>query len=158
MTDNPLFHRRLLGWEQYDQVVLTVVPRYKTSELSGDEWRTSVLVAFMFKGKVIKQDTYSKIETAVLCLGRMLINDEGLGKEYLKIEEATCDQPGCANPAVARLEIGKLVAEDGSWLDPKEKYGRYYRKFCTEHIKRGDCDREDCDDNYTPLDDAVKNE
>ena len=30
------------------------------------------------------------------------------------------------------------------------KYHRAYRQFCTRHLKRGDSDREDCDENYEP--------
>ena len=35
--------------EWYDEVRITTVPRYKTSSLSGDEWRTSARIQILRK-------------------------------------------------------------------------------------------------------------
>ena len=147
-----LYHRRLNDFEPYDEIRISVEPRYKTSGLSGDEWRTNAVIQFCFKGETFRAETAKDIGAAVLVLGYHLITGEGLPKEYIELERQTCDQKGCTNPAVGRLELKRLTATDGSYLDPLDNTMRYYRQFCAEHIKRGDCDREDADENYKPLD------
>ena len=39
--------------EWYDEIRVTTVPRFKTSGLSGDEWRRSAKVTFLRKGIVL---------------------------------------------------------------------------------------------------------
>lgn len=150
-----LYHRRLHDWEPYDAIIISIKPRYKTSELSGDEWRTTTIIDFCFKHEVFRSETASSIEAAVMMLGGLLIGGGGLLKEYLELERKCCDQKGCSNPAIGRLELKRLTAADGSWLDSTDNTMRYYRQFCAEHIQRGDCDREDSDDNYIPIDDKT---
>ena len=147
-----MYHRRTRDFEVYDRIELKVVPRYKTSGLSGDEWRTSVQVDFWFKGQLIKSVRRSTMQFAVMFLASDFYSDM-IPKEVRDAEKSKCDQPGCDKLAVGFLSVGKLTADDGAWLDMADQSLKYYRQFCTEHIKRGDCDREDCDENYTPLND-----
>ena len=151
---NKLFHRRLPDFEIYDEINLKVIPRYKTSELSGDEWRQSIHIDFMFKGMLVKTEICRDMKTAIMLLGSYYLKEFAIPKEVLAIEKESCDQPSCPKKAIGRLKLKKLTDSTGDWLDMKEQYAEYYRQFCSEHIQRGDCGREDTDDNYTPMDTA----
>lgn len=152
--DRPLWHRRLPNFEAFDRITLEVVPRFKTSGMSGDEWRTSISIRFFFKGEEVAEAGARSMESALLLLGRYWIeHQEPIPTRVIEIEERKCSQPGCSADAVARLGVGRLTADDGSWLDQSEQSPfRYFRRFCARHLRRGDCSREDCDENYTPMD------
>ena len=156
MTDDrPLYHRRLHDWEFVDEINVRIVPRYKTSGMSGDEWRQHVQVDFKLKGEVVGGAGFRDIDAMLIGIGGAYhaLGDSGIPDEALKVDDASCDQPSCRNAAVGRFEIKRLTSERGEYLDPEEqKYARYFRKFCRVHLRRGDCSREDCDDNYIPLD------
>lgn len=51
---------RLDDDEFYDEIRITTVPRFKTSELSGDEWRVSTHVVVLRKGRVVAEKSWSK--------------------------------------------------------------------------------------------------
>jgi len=145
------WHRRLRDFQALDRVVIEVVPRYKTSGLSGDEWRQSVKVTGLFKGIEIFGFICGRdMETAFAMLPgkRIEWGDHGLADELIAQEKECCDQPSCLNGWTVQYEVNKLTADDGSWLDPADKYFTYYRQFCDEHKRRGDCSREDADENY----------
>ena len=145
-----LSHRRLHTSEIYDRIELVVVPRLKTSNLSGDEWRTGVRIKFWFKGSVVREAGARDIQTAMLLLGAAYFEHSApISDEQLHRERKSCDQPGCDKPFSVCYELKRLTAKDGSYLDESENAFRYYRKFCDDHKYRGDCDREDCDENYT---------
>ena len=150
---NNLYHRRLPEFEVYDEIRMKVVPRYKTSELSGDEWRQSVHIEFVFKNTIVKTEGCRDMKTAIMLLGSYYLKEFSIPNDVLSIEKVSCDQPSCNNEASGRLKLKKLTDDTGNWLDMKEQYGEHYRQFCLEHIQRGDCSREDADDNYEPLDD-----
>jgi len=145
------FHRRLRDFQSLDKVTIEVVPRYKTSGLSGDEWRQSVRVTGFFKGiEVFGFICGRNMGTAFALLPGKIIEwgDEALADGILAQEKECCDQPSCLNGWTAQYEVDKLTADCGSWLDPAERRFTYYRQFCDEHKKRGDCSREDADENY----------
>lgn len=142
-------HRRLPKFESFDEVRLRVVPRFKTSGLSGDEWRTSVLVEFSFKGEVVHSFGARDMASAILLLGQKWIEaQEPIPNRVIEVERERCDQPGCPDFATVQMEVVRLAADDGSWLDAKERHGTPYRQFCDRHANRGDCSREDRDENY----------
>ena len=155
MTNKP-HHKRLSDWEWYDRIEFKVIPRYKTSGLSGDEWRQHVEVTFFHKGTEVRSFGCHDMSIALaLASGRMVEwSDEGVPDVILKMEsDGICDQPSCAKPSVGRLLIKEAFGGRGEKLHPDD-YGHRngYRQFCRTHIRRGDCSREDCDDNYEPLD------
>jgi len=41
----------------FDEIRIRTIPRYKTSGLSGDEWRISMVTEFLRKGKVVHETT-----------------------------------------------------------------------------------------------------
>lgn len=55
---------------------------------------------------------------------------------------------------MGRYRFKELFSRGGERLDPTDgtHANKYHIKFCREHLRRGDCDREDSDDNYEPLD------
>lgn len=50
-------HKRLPDWEPYDKITIEIMPRLKTSGMSGDEWRTSAKVTLWHKGRPIVEDS-----------------------------------------------------------------------------------------------------
>jgi hypothetical protein len=51
------------------------------------------------------------------------------------------------------LLIKEAFNDRGDKLHPDDyQHRNAYRQFCKTHIRRGDCSREDCDDNYEPMD------
>jgi hypothetical protein len=144
-------HKRLPNFEPFDRIELVVTPRYKTSQLSGDEWRTSVAVIFSFKGVVVHETAVRDMEAALLMLGAEWIRrQEGFPDAVVELDKERCDQPGCPEFATTTVLLKRETASDGSWLADKETPWRMFRKFCTEHAGRGDSSREDCDENYEP--------
>jgi len=143
-------HRRHLEDEMFDEIRFKTVPRFKQSNLSGDEWRTCVVVDFMYKGIIGHSFTANSMKYAMLMLGDEYLKATcPIGDEVINREYTRCDQPGCSAEFDVVMEItGRLTAKDGSFLDPSEKSGHQYRKFCKQHSHRGDCDREDNDNNY----------
>jgi hypothetical protein len=150
-----LYHRRLRDFESFDRVELSIVPRYKTSGLSGDEWRQHIAVKFYFKGELVHETGFNRMRDALMLLGGEWIRaQEPIPDRIIELESTKCDQPSCTAEAVGRFELKKLTADNGEYLDMSDQYLRYYRKFCKRHLRRGDCSREDADDNYIPLDGA----
>jgi hypothetical protein len=153
MSDESLYHKMLNDHEPFDKITLEVVPRFKTSEMSGDEWRHHVAIKFFFKGAEVASDGFSTMETAVMFLGaRMLQHQEGNAlddKTTQALRNTSCDQPSCAKPATVKYRLKRQTARDGAYLDPAELlHLGAFRQFCSVHAKRGDCSREDSDDNY----------
>lgn len=154
MSDNEkrLSHKRLPKFEMADEIRIRIVPRYKTSGMSGDEWRHHAQIEFMFKGAVVHEAGYRDIDAAVMAVGRELltVHDRGMTDEMMALDDKKCDQPSCKNDAVGRFEIKREFGPQGDDIAQSDHY-RNYRKFCSVHLRRGDCSREDSDDNYTPL-------
>lgn len=130
----------------FDEVRVVTVPRYKESELSGDEWRISASIQFWRKGKLIYQSGCRDIEAAMTMIGgeylRALDNAHG----YFAGDGVHCDQEGCSDAATVRYRLKKRYCKEGhehsgpSWDE--------YRHFCDRHKRRGDCALEDADRNY----------
>lgn len=141
-------HRRHPKFAIFDEVRMTTVPRYKTSEMSGDEWRTSVVVQLFFKGHLIREKSFSNIDAAVTYLGP-LMDESPIPTKVLELEKTLCDQPGCKEEAVSKYRLKKLYSARGEELAEREKPWPYeYRQFCQKHLRRGDGALEDADRNY----------
>lgn len=147
------WHKRHGDWEAFDRIELEVVPRYKTSGMSGDEWRTSVLVRFYFKGEVVHERSYSAMKYALMMLGHEWVTkQEPIPSEVIEIEKTRCDQAGCSAEAVAKYVLKKEYSARGELLDSTGLPSwKHYRQFCQKHCERGDCGMEDQDDNYEVL-------
>lgn len=155
LNETPMYRKRAADWSPYDSIQFAIVPRFKTSGLSGDMWRTSVCVTWSFKGVVTFQRSYTSMETALLLFtGDYLHEHWAVPDAVIEIEKTACDQPGCNQKSVGRFKLKRETAPQGEWLDPTDRHGDSYRQFCLMHVERGDASREDADDNYIPLDKA----
>jgi hypothetical protein len=177
------------------------VERYKTSSLSGNEWRFSYIYRIELQGRQIFSNAVGSLEYAVQCLpGALLQADIDLeplsrrlgpvrtnfinrnavvfSEGYLSLTEALLWLPRHSTPiifeslegeaVIDKIEETRLIrcSQPGCDREPvsvyriKQQFDRYgieeetdpqrpkYRQFCTHHLRRGDCDREDNDANY----------
>lgn len=142
-----LHNRRCRDWEAFDKIELVVVPRYKTSEMSGDEWRTGIAIKFWFKGYMVHETFFTGMRAALMMLSSVWLEASSpISDEVRKLEKEFCDQPGCSEKPVHRYLLKRLATNEG-WLE-KRGSSQYYRKFCDRHKMRGDCGLEDSDANY----------
>lgn len=150
MTGAKLWHKRHHDFEPFDRILMRVIPRYKQSGLSGDEWRQHVEVSFYFKGEQVGAFGARDMQTASMMLGAELLGQSSpIPQTVIKLDETLCDQPSCTNPPVFRCVLKDLFSRSGEKIDYADTHGqKYFRKFCAQHATRGDCGREDADDNY----------
>lgn len=134
--------------EYYDGVILQILPRFKTSELSGDEWRVSCRITFMHKGMGVHVETFGDLRTAIAFLPSLLISS----RESSKLPDTRlvrCSQPGCPNAPVAIYRLKMEYSPNGSMnMLPTDEL---IRVFCSRHLDRGDCGLEDSNANYEVL-------
>lgn len=136
----------------FDEIRILTVPRYKTSGLSGDEWRISGKIQLMRKGKVVHEEGMANVENCAYALGLVLMRAKDDGKAfYGGGEDGTCDQEGCAEPATVFLRMKKNYCNEAWTHEPIELTDTVIRQFCMRHSKRGDCGMEDSDGNYEVL-------
>lgn len=131
--------------QAFDEVRIRTIPRYKESELSGDEWRIHAEIEFYRKGKKICSTGVGKLETACGMVYAKLMEAMDNGQAYYAGDGKMCDQEGCSKEAKFIYRIKQSYNRDGQKTD---SYTGYHRCFCDEHKTRGDCGLEDADDNY----------
>jgi hypothetical protein len=134
--------------QAFDEVRITTVPRYKQSELSGDEWRISALVQFMRKGRVMFEKSFCNVETA--CGYLYAVHGEACdeGNAFYGGEDDFCDQEGCRELATVTYRKKANYCNAGHRTEPD---CITIRKFCDRHKMRGDCGFDDADANYEPF-------
>lgn len=131
--------------QPFDEIRIITVPRYKESELSGDEWRISATATFFRKGREVFQKSYSNLEYAVRLLDHDFIDQGSGGTGYYGGEGDFCDQEGCAATASVTYRLKKEFCRSGHG---EELTDPVIRKFCDRHRVRGNAGLEDCDRNY----------
>ena len=144
--------RRLRDDEWFDEVRIGVVPRYKTSELSGNEWRISAVIQFLRKGIVMVEKRCSDMATAILWLPwgwAFAGEDPDIDVRPERFPHGYCSQPGCASQATNVYGVKTLYERSGE--KSAHQSNDYIRLFCDRHAGRGDADKEDCDLNYEVL-------
>ena len=151
MTDTearPLFLERLDGDEWHDEIRVTTVPRYKTSGLSGDEWRTSAHVQVLRKGRVVTEHSYRDVQTAAAALPWLLMTYAEDGILDTDLTRDLCMQPGCGERAtVLYRKTADGCGRCGGTRELDEMFLRY-RAFCGRHARRGNSDLDDMDERY----------
>lgn len=137
--------------QRYDKVDIYTVPRWKESELSGDEYRISATADLYYKGNLIKRMTFSDVDTAIRYLDGALVYWRENGEDYPNIDDSyLCDQESCANIADVKYKRLEGFTDRGK---PEKLYDfNLYRVFCNKHKTRGDCSRDDGDHNYEQVD------
>lgn len=138
-----------------DAVTIDTSPRWKESELSGDEWRFSAHVRFWRKGVEVAFKSFRDIPTAAawLAFGAMTVMEDLPLDQYRLVESATerlCANPGCSNAGTITYRILKdWCVGGGNCGQEKPTYGREeFIRFCERHKHRGDCGLKDADVNY----------
>lgn len=143
--------------EYWDEIRMVTVPRWKESELSGDEWRFSVKVEFLRKGHVVYTTGFSNLEYAMKALAtlpdRMMVGGDGEGLKHLesKLDNSYCFNPGCKNKATVEYRLKKEFCQVAPYDGGHEPYFDTRRRFCDTHKHRGDCALEDADVNYETI-------
>src|SRR5690349_6718653 len=105
LSDKPNYKRHDDD-EWFDEIRISVKPRYKTSGMSGDEWRVSALVEVFRKGVLLKDRSFSKLHYAADFLPAILheMSDEGFSGNHEQFERL-CAQPGCKEDGVVEYRI-----------------------------------------------------
>ncbi len=140
--------------ETFDEVSIRVIPRFKTSGLSGDEWRVSAVIELKRKGAVLWHRTLTRLDYAIKGLAwfAATASESAMGDDdgewnhgaYEKALELCC-QPGCSEPFVNTYRLKELqVAQHSRVMEPG---GDAVIRFCKRHGRRGDSSLEDCDSN-----------
>lgn len=150
-TPVPTHRAQRPNHQWYDEVSIVTVPRYKTSDASGDEWRIHGQLQFKLKGVVQYTDVFRNVETALVHAPSLALHSEGW--DFLPVESNYCDQEGCNKPPVITYKMKQEFTKDRGL--PYDPY-RYdpvalVRKFCDTHKTRGNCGLEDSDRNYVKL-------
>lgn len=139
----------------FDEVTLQIRERWKTSGLSGDEWRFSYVVQFKRKGVVLHEKSWTKFQWAMLGMGGALLqaSDRPMGIEWKQKtgEKSTewCAQPGCkAKWTVLYRRLKTFENGHDVTAHRSEVLGVPVIGFCQQHRTRGDCGLNDADRNY----------
>ena len=152
--------------EGLDEVRIKVVPRFKTSGLSGDGWRVSAHVELLRKGVVLDKTRYSSLRGAVRGLDSLELQLCELDLENGNFTEAgkkrvteglgallptECAQPGCAEKPTTTYKTKMHFTRCCQTAEPRNEDGwppDEYRAFCPRHTDRGDCHLSDANKNY----------
>ncbi len=159
MPKRPYFQRHHDD-EIIDKIEIEIVPRYKESGLSGDEWRVAAVTKLYRKGHLLADRSYSNLEAAIAhiaWLNRVWreSDEDNRWTDFLKVEDKLCHQPGCAQKSTRVFELkqeydrtrGRILNDDDC------NFFRNLRSFCKSHAERGDCGLEDADRNYIDVTD-----
>lgn len=132
--------------QAFDEVRITTVPRYKMSGLSGNEWRISAKIEFLYKGKVVFETGAGDVHWAIAMLQSHYIKqNEPIPYNPTEFWDKYCNQEGCKNPPTITYKLKNRYCNEGHKTQP---YQIELRHFCEEHKIRGDCGLEDADTNY----------
>ncbi len=149
--------------EPFDEITIKIAPRFKTSGLSGDEWRHSARVRFWRKGMLAAEDEYTSMKVAADMLpGLMHTIPEMHNRLDRDRSEPTydhpmfsgqpatlCFQPGCKNASTVLYRIKRRYSPRGHLLAERYQNPRpEHRAFCDDHKDRGNCGLDDAMDNY----------
>lgn len=138
---------------EYDEVRIFRKIRYKTSDLSGDEWRTSCALQYRNKGVVLKEVSAYNVDTGWF---ELMERDAPSSFPDRSRYESLCDQTGCSAEATVtyRLKNGYYDQEKQEWVKKSPRGRPFIRRFCHAHSKRGDCSLDDSDTNYELIESA----
>ena len=139
--------------------------RYKTSDASGDEWRTSLVLLVdekEYQGHIPENNGDITWEFGQLNKGYF---KDVVIPEYIPGRfDIYCDQIGCTERVDDKIGNNKrsiYKLKQGYKIGCAEKIDLHWgydtppvRVFCSLHSGRGDCGREDADNNYDVIERA----
>lgn len=142
----------------FDEVSIRTVPRFKTSILSGNEWRMNAGIEFKRKGQILYTEHAGNAAHAASRLTEITRTSE-FQEAVQKLDvSALCDQEGCSEPWTRKYKLKKTYCH--GCAKPSEFYEQERTRsvdvacFCDRHSDRGDASYEDSNDNYE-MDDAM---
>jgi len=141
-----------------DEIHITTVPRYKTSGLSGNEWRISALCKVYRKGELVDEFGMRDVKNCVQALPSKLMEMGDEGKFFFGGgEKGKCDQEGCKEKATELFRMKKKHCREhpSKHFEILDKEN-VVRGFCKKHSTRGDSDYNDQDSNYELIDSVYK--
>lgn len=134
--------------QPFDEIRIKTIPRFKESELSGDEWRISSEIHFFRNGVRFRVvGGYSNVESAVKALGWEWMRACNKAACYAG-EAEFCDQEGCSEKALVAFKKKADYCNQGHRNDTN---GSNVRMFCFAHSARGDSCHDDSQSNYDLL-------
>lgn len=134
--------------EGIDRIEIQMVPRYKTSGLSGDEWRVSAFIRLFRKGKMVYEQQHGALKDAAAFLPHLLNTVFDHVEGPLWGDTGKCDQVSCPEEGKNKRYLKKQYSSHGEG-PLLESFFNKFRRFCDKHLRRGDCGLEDADINYT---------
>ena len=142
--------------QAFDEIRIITVPRWKTSGLSGDEWRISASVIFYRSGREVhREEGYRNVEAACNFMGYFHAKARDDGHAFFAGEGDWCDQEGCSEKATVVLKMKQRFCREGfphKIISTRLGVGiPTVRCFCEKHKTRGDCGLDDADTNYEPV-------
>ena len=152
------FRSRLEDDKFIDLIIIETIPRFKTSGLSGDEWRTSVRATAFRKGRLVAEKNVVNI---LYAQQMMATNDWWTDDEAIpdpRMCEDLCDQPSCDQPwTVMYKRVTEGCGRCGATRQAYEGFDQF-QAFCSRHAHRGDCSLSDSDTNYQAVEGAHPSE
>lgn len=145
----------------FDESGIRLQDRYKTSEVSGDEWRYSYVLELRRKGQTVATKTVNghsyahALLAAAVHLSLIELAEQGWDVlPWEEIRDDLCCHPGCRQEGVNLLMLRKRWSPDCSLCEPNDGSRPYARRFCDEHRSRGDGGLDDSDTNYVLVSEA----
>ena len=141
--------------ERFDDIHIYIVPRWKESDLSGDEWRFNYVAEIKRKGETIIRISASNLSWLLQSLQWKILTageKNNFDKEAWARTKNKCDQPGCSEVATVFYGLIKSFSNRGEEL---ARHRESYRQFCNHHSYRGDCALDDADHNYFKIENPI---
>lgn len=132
--------------QPFDRIAVETVPRYKTSDASGCEWRFRVVTSFYWKGQKVGETAHG---SALEAANNMRADWNSCLHSREEGDVPMCDQEGCDQEATVFYELKDAHCTPCGTA--RESIFSYVRWFCQAHSTRGDCGIDDADPNYTLL-------
>jgi hypothetical protein len=136
--------------QAFDEVKIRTIPRWKESELSGDEWRISAVIELLRNGRVIVTRSFRNVEMACAYASAVYYDATDNGKASFAGEGDICDQEGCSEKATITY---RKLANYCNAGHKSESQMIKIRCFCEKHRERGNCGLDDADRNYVNVSD-----
>lgn len=144
----------------FDAFEVQRIEHYKTSSLSGDQWRFRWIVRLYRKGVAYVERIVGGHDgafAATVAAEGLAIGSEVFGASgwttLLEVpsEEGTCCQPCCAKPATVRYAMRLEYDQTCFFSRAVPDDCVYYREFCEDHRERGDAGLDDGGTNYIEI-------
>lgn len=158
---NSVFRQRHPDDRFFDAFDVRTVERWKSSGLSGSQWRFAVEVELKRKGRVMFRQSFGSFTYAAAAAAaaiQLSPVELDMSKEWEKVtddnpdlEVGMCCQPGCSERSVVWLRMKQEFNKSCSLSRKLGKDEFWYREFCKKHKNRGDQGLDDGPTNYIKL-------